>query len=92
MGHKVAQHQKEVPAAYEAYYGAMARPVNASTANAPRKSEESQRTLVSEEFEAQPEAEKQQQGKKSAWQRVKQHAKEHHESVNNAYRAYYGAS
>ena len=84
LGNKLAQHNREVVAAYETYYGSISRPTNAYT---PRKSEESQRTLVSEDPE-----QAQQQSKKSqnAWQKLKQHAKEHHESVNDAYRTFYG--
>ncbi|KAF2104379.1 hypothetical protein NA57DRAFT_51208 [Rhizodiscina lignyota] len=97
VGHRLAQHHREVNAAYEAFYGVGSRPQDAPSYR-PRKSEESQRALIDEdhhyEVEARPAAEKKQDSKstKKVWQRVKQHAKEHHEGVNAAYRAYYGVS
>lgn len=81
MGHKLSQHNREVNAAYQAYYGV------------PRSSQESQRTLVSDEHyevEGKPAAKQSKSSSSNAWQKVKAAAKEHHHGVNAAYQAYYG--
>lgn len=84
VGQKLQQHHRDVTAAYEAYYGAMAAPKNINYA--PRKSHDSELTIVSEETESKAAGSQ----KSGVWQKVKQAAKEHHESVNGAYEAYYG--
>lgn len=86
VGHRIAEHHRDVTNAYEAYYGSFARPVNSASAHAPRRSQDSQEPLAVEA--AQPK----QSSTSKAWEKVKQHAKEHHASVNAAYRSYYGVS
>lgn len=89
VGHKLAEHHRSVNSAYEAYYGAYARPTTTTAGTSRRASEESQ-VYLKDALAQQPQV-KQQSRASKAWQSVKQHAKEHHESVNSAYKAYYGA-
>lgn len=81
VGQRLSQHHRDVTAAYEAYYGSMAAP-KTHFQYAPRKSQESEITYVDNEAGAEK--------KNGTWQKVRQHAKEHHRSVNAAYALYYG--
>lgn len=82
------EHHESVNGAYASYYGAgtsVPMSVHGSVVlkSVPRKSEESERT---------EESGKSVGSVKKTWQAVKQHAKEHHQSVNAAYGTYYGGS
>ncbi|KAF2792787.1 hypothetical protein K505DRAFT_325933 [Melanomma pulvis-pyrius CBS 109.77] len=82
------EHHESVNGAYASYYGAgtlVPTSVHGSAVlqSAPRKSDESERT---------EESGKSVGSVKKSWQAVKQHAKEHHRSVNAAYALYYGPS
>ena len=89
VGQRLSQHHHGVQAAYESYYGVP----KASTTSTPRRSQDSQHALVNDQYyevDGQPAAEQSKSSK--AWQKVKTAAKEHHQGVNAAYRAYYGIS
>ncbi|KAF2190621.1 hypothetical protein K469DRAFT_721525 [Zopfia rhizophila CBS 207.26] len=73
-------HHESVNAAYSVYYGG-----GVSASSSTRPSFESARSTSSVDS-AKPES-----NMNKAWKAVKKHAKEHHESVNAAYGAYYGA-
>ncbi|KAF2873103.1 hypothetical protein BDV95DRAFT_605669 [Massariosphaeria phaeospora] len=86
------EHHESLNTAYGIYYGGGRTPPSTFSSRAPtavgspRASFESERTEKEEEVVVRSET-----NARRAWNAVKQHAKEHHRSVNAAYRTTYGA-
>jgi hypothetical protein len=88
------EHHESLNSAYAVYYGAGAASrgssATSSAVQSPRGSlEEAEQAMIS--GKPGQENQKKERGVSKAWEKVKKAAKEHHESVNAAHRAYYGA-
>ena len=80
LAERAKAHHESVQGAYEAYYGA-------GTGISTRPQRISADTMRSASTSAPSTA-----SRPSTWSRIKQHAREHHESVNSAYALYYGST
>ena len=84
LAHAAKAHHESVNAAFTTFYGQGMNNTPTTTpaptpADTPRASIDSERSVKSES------------GLRKSWEKVRKAAKEHHESVNGAYEAYYGA-